>query len=138
MQFLAASLLGELSDRFGGRRVILISITGLGLDYILLALAPNLWWLFVGRLIAGATSANTAAATAYIADVSQPHDRPRLYGLIGATFGAGFVVGPALGGFLGAHSLRLPFFVAAGLALANVLFGLLVLPESLAPRTAAR
>lgn len=87
----------------------------------------------MGRLIAGATSANTAAATTYIADVSQPHDRPRLYGLIGATFGAGFVVGPAVGGFLGAHSLRLPFFVAAGLALANVLFGLLVLPESLAP-----
>ena len=131
VQFLAAPLLGELSDRFGRRPVILISVFGLGCDYVLLALAPNLWWLFIGRLIAGATSANTAAATAYIADVSQPHDRPRLYGLIGATFGAGFVVGPALGGFLGGYSLRLPFIVSAALALANVLFGLFVLPESL-------
>ncbi len=131
VQFLAAPLLGELSDRFGRRPVILASVFGLGCDYVLLAFAPNLWWLFVGRLIAGATSANVAAATAYIADVSSTEQRPRLFGLIGATFGAGFVVGPALGGFLGGFGLRLPFFAAAALALINVAFGVFVLPESL-------
>ena len=131
VQFLAAPLLGELSDRFGRRPIILASVFGLGCDYVLLAFAPNLWWLFVGRLIAGATSANVAAATAYIADVSGTEDRPRLFGLIGATFGAGFVVGPALGGFLGEYWLRLPFLAAAALALVNVAFGLFVLPESL-------
>lgn len=104
VQFFAAPLLGELSDRFGRRPVILISVFGIGCDYILLALAPNLWWLFAGRLIAGATSANVAAATAYIADISTKENRPRLFGLIGATFGAGFVIGPALGGFLGART----------------------------------
>ena len=131
VQFLAAPLLGELSDRFGRRPVILASVFGLGCDYVLLAFAPNLWWLFVGRLIAGATSANVAAATAYIADVSDAQDRSRLFGLVGATFGAGFVVGPALGGFLGSIGLRLPFWAAAGLALVNVAFGVFVLPESL-------
>jgi DHA1 family tetracycline resistance protein-like MFS transporter len=131
MQFFAAPLLGELSDRFGRRPVILISVFGLGCDYVLLGFAPNLWWLFAGRLIAGATSANVAAATAYIADVSSQQDRSRLFGLVGATFGAGFVVGPALGGFLGAYGLRLPFVAAACLSFANVLFGLFVLPESL-------
>ncbi len=131
VQFFAAPLLGEVSDRFGRRPVILASVFGLGCDYVLLALAPNLWWLFVGRLIAGATSANVAAATAYIADITPEGDRPRLFGLIGATFGAGFVVGPALGGFLGAYGLRLPFIAAAGLSFMNVCFGLFVLPESL-------
>ena len=133
VQFFAAPLLGELSDRFGRRPVILASVFGLGCDYVLLALAPNLWWLFAGRLIAGATSANVAAATAYIADITAEDDRPRLFGLIGATFGAGFVIGPALGGFLGAYALRLPFVVAAGLSFLNVCFGLFVLPESLKP-----
>ncbi len=133
MQFFAAPLLSELSDRFGRRPVILTSVAGLGCDYVLLALAPNLWWLFAGRLVAGATSANVAAATAYIADVSSQEDRPRLFGLIGATFGAGFVLGPALGGVAGHWSLRLPFVIAAGLSFANVCFGLFVLPESLAP-----
>ena len=131
MQFLAAPTLAELSDRFGRRPVILASVTGLGCDYVLLALAPTLWWLFAGRLIAGATSANVAAATAYLADVSPQEERPRLYGLVGATFGAGFVIGPALGGLLGGFDLRLPFVVAACLSFLNVLFGLFVLPESL-------
>lgn len=131
MQFFAAPLLGELSDRFGRRPVILLSVFGLGCDYVLLAFAPSLWWLFLGRLIAGATSANVAAATAYIADVSTREDRPRLYGLVGATFGAGFVVGPALGGFVSHWGLRVPFAVAAALSLLNVCFGLFVLPESL-------
>ena len=132
VQFFAAPLLGELSDRFGRRPVILASVFGLGCDYILLALAPNLWWLFAGRLIAGATSANVPAATAYIADVSSREDRPRLFGLIGATFGAGFVIGPALGGSLAAFGLRLPFIAAAVLSFTNVCFGLFALPESLA------
>lgn len=131
VQFFAAPLLGELSDRFGRRPIILASVFGLGCDYVLLAVAPNLWWLFVGRLVAGATSANVAAATAYIADITPQQDRAWLFGLIGATFGAGFVVGPALGGFLGAYGLRLPFIAAAGLSFLNVCFGLFVLPESL-------
>ena len=143
VQFFAAPLLAELSDRFGRRPVILASVFGLGCDYVLLALAPNLWWLFAGRLIAGATSANVAAATSYIADVSPQQDRPRLYGLVGATFGAGFVIGPAMGGVLGGYGLRLPFIAAAVLSLLNFAFGLFVLPESLAPQnrralTAAR
>ncbi len=131
MQFLAAPLLGELSDHFGRRTVILASVLGLGCDYILLAFAPNLWWLFLGRVVAGATSANVTAATAYIADVAGEEDRAKLFGLIGATFGAGFVVGPAIGGVLGGFWLRLPFVVAAALALLNAGFGLFVLPESL-------
>ena len=132
VQFFSAPLLGEMSDRFGRRPVILASVFGLGCDYLLLAVAPNLWWLFVGRLIAGATSANVAAATAYISDVSSLEDRPRLFGLIGATFGAGFVIGPALGGFLGEFGLRLPFIAAAALSFINLCFGYFVLPESLA------
>ena len=132
VQFFAAPLLGELSDRFGRRPVILASVAGLGCDYILLSLAPNLWWLFAGRMIAGATSANVAAATAYIADVCAKEDRPRLFGLIGATFGAGFVLGPALGGAAARWGLRVPFVAAAALSFLNLCFGLFVLPESLA------
>ena len=131
VQFFAAPLLGGLSDRYGRRPVILASVMGLGCDYLLLAWAPSLWWLFAGRVLAGATSANVAAATAYIADVSPEEERPARYGLIGATFGAGFVLGPALGGLAGEWSLRLPFLIAAGLAFTNVCFGLFVLPESL-------
>ncbi len=133
VQFFAAPLLGALSDRFGRRPVILASVVGIGIDYVLLALAPSLWWLFLGRLIAGATSANVAAATAFIADVSSEEDRARRFGLVGATFGAGFVIGPALGGLLGEHGLRLPFYAAAALAFANALYGIFVLPESLRP-----
>lgn len=133
VQFFAAPVLGALSDRYGRRPVILVSVVGIGCDYVLLALAPSLWWLFLGRLVAGATSANVAAATAFIADISSEDDRARRFGLIGATFGAGFVIGPALGGFLGEYGLRLPFYAAAALAFANALYGVFVLPESLRP-----
>ena len=133
MQFLFAPVLGSLSDRFGRRRVILVSLFGSGLDYFLLALAPNLTWFFAGRIIAGITGANISAASAYIADVSPPEKRAANFGLIGAAFGIGFIAGPALGGVLGAHNLRLPFFVAGGLTLLNWLYGWFILPESLAP-----
>ena len=133
VQFFVAPLLGALSDRFGRRPVILISVFGIGCDYVLLALAPSMWWLFVGRLIAGATSANVAAVTAFIANVTPQDGRARRFGLIGVTFGAGFVIGPAMGGFLGGYGLRLPFYAAAVLAFANFLYGLTVLPESLKP-----
>lgn len=131
MQVLCAPMLGALSDRFGRRPVILASLLGAALDYVLLALAPDLWWLFVGRVLAGVTGASFSAATAYIADVTPPEKRAQSFGLIGAAFGFGFIVGPALGGILGEHSLRAPFVVSAGLNLANFLYGLFVLPESL-------
>ena len=130
-QFLFAPLLGSLSDRFGRRPVILASLLGSGLDYFLLAFAPSLAWFFVGRIIAGVTGANFSAATAYIADVSPPEKRAANFGLIGAAFGLGFIIGPAMGGFLGEIGLRVPFFVAGGLTLLNWLYGLIVLPESL-------
>ena len=133
MQFIFAPLLGSLSDRFGRRPVILLSLFGSGLDYLLLAFAPNLAWFFVGRIVAGITSANFSAATAYIADISPPEKRAANFGIIGAAFGLGFIAGPALGGALGNVDLRMPFFVAAGLTLLNWLYGLLVLPESLKP-----
>jgi MFS transporter, DHA1 family, tetracycline resistance protein len=131
MQFLSMPVLGTLSDRFGRRPVILLSNFGLGLDYILMALAPNVRWLFLGRVISGITAASVSTAGAYIADVTPPEQRAAKFGLLGAAFGAGFVVGPALGGLLGGISPRLPFWVAAGLSLANGLYGLFVLPESL-------
>ena len=132
-QLLASPILGALSDRFGRRPVMLLSISGIAANYVLLAWAPSLAWLYLGRLLAGATSANVSTASAYIADVSTPVQRARRFGLVGATFGAAFVFGPALGGWLGGISLRLPFVVAAALAGANALYGLLVLPESLPP-----
>ena len=132
MQFLSMPVLGSLSDRFGRRPIILLSNFGLGLDYILMALAPNVRWLFVGRVISGITAASVSTAGAYIADVTPPEQRAAKFGLLGAAFGAGFVVGPALGGVLGGISPRLPFWVAAALSLANGLYGLFVLPESLA------
>jgi len=131
MQFLFSPLAGALSDRFGRRPVVLISNFGLGLNYVLMALAPNLIWLFVGRIIAGITASSISAATAYIADVVPPEKRASSFGLIGVAFGLGFVLGPALGGILGVVDLRLPFWVAAGLSIANALYGLFVLPESL-------
>ena len=111
MQFVCAPVLGGLSDRFGRRPVLLLSLSGICANYLLLAWAPSLIWLFLGRLIAGATAANAATATAYIADVTPPAKRAGQFGLIGAIFGIGFVLGPALGGMLGAYDLRLPFYV---------------------------
>jgi MFS transporter, DHA1 family, tetracycline resistance protein len=131
MQFVASPVLGALSDRVGRRPVIILSNLGLGLDYILMALAPTIGWLLVGRLISGITSASIATAYAYIADVTTPERRARSFGLLGAAFGIGFIVGPAVGGVLGATDPRLPFWVAAGLSLANFGYGLLILPESL-------
>ena len=137
MQFLCSPLLGALSDRFGRRPVLLLSITGLGLDYLLMALAPSLTWLFVGRVLSGMTAAGFATATAYIADVTPPERRAASFGLVGAAWGFGFIIGPALGGILGASNPRLPFFVAGGIALLNALYGLVVLPESLPPERRA-
>lgn len=133
MQFVCSPLLGVLSDRFGRRRVILISCFGLGCDYFFMALAPDLGWLFAGRVISGVTAAGFATAAAYIADVTPPERRAAQYGLIGAAWGVGFVLGPALGGILGGIDLRLPFYAAGGLTVANALYGLFVLPESLPP-----
>lgn len=133
MQFLCAPVLGGLSDRFGRRPVLLASLFGFGLDYILQGLAPTIGWLFAGRLIAGVTGASFTTASAYIADVSPPEKRAQNFGMVGAAFGAGFIIGPALGGFLGSFGPRVPFFVAAGLSLVNALYGYFVLPESLAP-----
>ena len=131
VQFFASPVLGVLSDRFGRRPVVLLSNFGTFFDYMILAMAPNLWWLFVGRVLAGATTASFTVASAYVADVTPPDKRAGAYGMISAAFGIGFVVGPAIGGPLGAIDLHLPFFVAGGLSLLNFLYGLFVLPESL-------
>ena len=133
MQFVFAPVLGSLSDRFGRRPVILSSLFGSGLDYVLLAFAPSLPWFFIGRALNGISGANITAATAYIADISPPEKRAANFGIIGAAFGLGFIAGPAVGGLLGNHDLRLPFLVAAGMTLVNWLYGWFVLPESLAP-----
>ena len=138
MQFIFSPILGAWSDRFGRRPVILISCLGLGLDYIFMALAPSLRWLFVGRLISGITTSNVSTAFAYITDVTPPAERAKKFGMLGAAFGMGFVVGPAIGGFFGAHNLRLPFWIAAGLSLANALYGFFILPESLPPERRAK
>ena len=131
MQFLFSPILGTLSDRYGRRPVILLSNLGLGIDYIFMALAPSVAWLFVGRVISGITSASFPTAGAYIADVTPAEKRAERFGLLGAAFGLGFVIGPAIGGLLGAIDLRLPFWVAAGLSLTNFAYGLAILPESL-------
>lgn len=131
MQFLFSPLLGALSDRFGRRPVILASNLGLGLDYALMALAPSLGWLLAGRVVSGITSASISTAGAYIADVTPPERRAAGFGMLGAAFGLGFVLGPALGGVLGGVDPRLPFWVAGGLSLANWMYGVLILPESL-------
>jgi DHA1 family tetracycline resistance protein-like MFS transporter len=131
MQFFFSPILGGLSDRFGRRPVVLLSNLGLALDYVLMALAPSLTWLFVGRVISGITSASVSTAFAYIADITPPDRRAAVFGKIGVAFGAGFILGPAIGGLLGGTDPRLPFWVAAGLSFANTLYGLLILPESL-------
>ena len=131
MQFFFSPVLGALSDRFGRRPVVLLSNLGLALDYVLMALAPSLTWLFIGRVISGITSASVSTAFAYIADMTPPERRAAVFGKVGVAFGAGFILGPALGGLLGGMDPRLPFWVAAGLSFANTLYGLLILPESL-------
>jgi MFS transporter, DHA1 family, tetracycline resistance protein len=131
MQFLCAPILGALSDRFGRRPIILLALAGLGFDYVLLSLAPSIWWLVIGRVVAGVFGATFTPAAAYIADVSPPEKRAANFGLIGVAFGLGFIAGPALGGLLGQSDVRLPFMVCAGLTFLNFLFGLLVMPESL-------
>lgn len=131
MQFLCSPLLGALSDRFGRKPVLLVSLAGICVNNLLLAWAPTLMWLFVGRLVAGATAANFAAATASIADVSTPEERAQRFGLVGAMFGLGFVIGPALGGFLGAYGVRVPFLVAGALAGINLIYGAVMVRETL-------
>src|SRR5580700_4293840 len=138
MQFVFSPLMGALSDRFGRRPVILLSNFGLGADYVLMALAPSLAWLFVGRVISGITSASFPAASAYVADVTPKEQRAAKYGLLGAAFGFGFVVGPGLGGVLGQIDLRLPFWGSAALSLANAAYGFFILPESLPPERRAK
>ena len=137
MQFAFSPIQGALSDRFGRRPVILISNIGLGLDYVVMALAPSLYWLFFGRVLSGITAASISTSYAYVADVTPPEERAVRFGLLGAGFGIGFVLGPALGGLTGAIDPRLPFWIAAGLSLVNVLYGFFVLPESLPPERRA-
>lgn len=130
-QFICAPLVGNLSDRYGRRPILLISLLGFGLDYLLLALAPSIGWLFVGRILAGLTGASISTASSYIADVSTDETRTKNFGLIGAAFGLGFIIGPVMGGILGYYGARIPFYVASVLCLLNFLYGYFILPESL-------
>jgi DHA1 family tetracycline resistance protein-like MFS transporter len=131
MQFLFSPILGNLSDKYGRRPVLLFSLFGFGIDYLFLSFAPSIVWLFIGRIIAGITGASFTTASAYIADISTPENRAQNFGMIGAAFGLGFIIGPLVGGLLGEYGARIPFLVSAGLALANWLYGYFVLPESL-------
>lgn len=131
MQFIFSPILGELSDKYGRRPVLLIALFGLGVDYLLHAYATTIWWLFLGRLLAGAMGASYTVANAYMADISSPEDKAKNFGLLGAAFGMGFIIGPAIGGIFGSIDVRLPFFIAAGITLLNFLFGYFILPESL-------
>ena len=133
MQFICAPIIGGLSDRYGRRPVLLASLFGFGVDYIFLAFAPTLAWLFLGRIIAGIMGASFTTGAAYIADVSTPETRAQNFGIIGAAFGLGFIIGPMLGGFLATFGSRVPFMVSAGLSLLNWLYGFFILPESLKP-----
>lgn len=130
-QFIFAPLIGNLSDKFGRRPIILISLFAFSLDYLLLAFAPTITWLFVGRIIAGISGASITTASAYIADVSTPENRAKNFGMIGAAFGLGFIIGPVIGGLLGQYGSRIPFYAAAVLCLLNFLYGYFILPESL-------
>jgi DHA1 family tetracycline resistance protein-like MFS transporter len=138
MQFIFSPILGAWSDRFGRRPIILISCFGLGIDYVIMALAPSLRWLLLGRIISGITTSNIATAFAYVTDVTKPEERAKPFGLISAVFGLGFVVGPAVGGWLGNINLRFPFWAAAVLSLGNAFYGYFVLPESLPPERRAK
>jgi DHA1 family tetracycline resistance protein-like MFS transporter len=131
MQFLFSPILGGLSDKYGRRPILLFSLFGLGIDYIFLALAPSIAWLFIGRLIAGICGASFTTASAYIADVSSPEKRAQNFGLIGAAFGLGFIIGPVIGGLLGQFGPRIPFIAAAIISLMNWIYGYFILPESL-------
>ncbi len=131
-QFIFAPILGNLSDQYGRRPVLLFSLLGFGIDYLFLAFAPSIWWLFVGRIIAGITGASFTTATAYIADISTPEKRAQNFGIVGAAFGLGFILGPVIGGILGQFGPRIPFFAAAGFSFLNLAYGYFVLPESLA------
>ncbi len=133
MQFVFSPVLGGLSDRYGRRPVLLFSLFGFGIDYLFQGFAPTIEWLFIGRILAGITGASFTTANAYIADISTPEKRAQNFGLVGAAFGVGFILGPVIGGFLGQYGPRVPFFVSAGLTLLNFVYGLFVLPESLAP-----
>lgn len=133
MQFLFAPLMGILSDKYGRRPILLLALTGLGIDYIFHAFAPSIAWLFVGRVFAGITGASVTVATAYIADISTPEKKAQNFGMIGAAFGLGFIIGPVIGGIAAKVNLQLPFLIAASLTLLNVIYGYFVLPESLAP-----
>jgi DHA1 family tetracycline resistance protein-like MFS transporter len=137
-QFLFAPIMGALSDAFGRRPLLLLAVFGLFVDYLFSALAPTLFWLFVGRIIAGICGSSYVIANAFIADVTEPEDRARAFGLMGAAFGVGFVIGPAIGGLLGEFGPRVPFWVAAGISGLNFLFGWFVLPETLAPENRRR
>ncbi|WP_134090441.1 TCR/Tet family MFS transporter [Olivibacter sp. XZL3] len=132
MQFIFSPLIGNLSDRHGRRPVLLLSLLGFGIDYLFLAFAPTIGWLFVGRLIAGITGASFTTASAYIADVSHPDKRSQNFGMIGVAFGLGFIIGPVIGGVLGKMNVHYPFYAAAALAFLNALYGFFILPESLA------
>lgn len=133
MQFLFAPLMGILSDKYGRRPILLLALLGLGIDYIFHAFAPSIGWLFVGRVFAGITGASITVATAYIADISTPEKKAQNFGMVGAAFGLGFIIGPVVGGIAAKVSLQLPFLIAAGLTLLNVVYGFFILPESLAP-----
>ncbi len=132
MQFLFSPVLGEISDRYGRRPILLIALLGLSIDYLIHAWAPTITFLFIGRFLAGITGASFTVASAYIADISSPEEKAKNYGLIGAAFGLGFIIGPGIGGFFGEFDIRLPFYIAAGLTFANFLFGYFFVPESLA------
>lgn len=132
-QFLFGPTMGNLSDAFGRRPLLLLAVAGLGVDYMIMALAPNLTWLFIGRLFAGFCGASYVVANAYIADVTAPEDRAKAFGMMGAAFGIGFVIGPAIGGLLGTFGPRVPFFVAAAVSVLNLIYGYFILPETLAP-----
>lgn len=138
MQFIFSPILGSLSDRFGRRPILLLSLLGFCLNYILLALAPSITWLFVGRILAGIMGASMSTASAYIADISTPEKRAQNFGIIGAAFGLGFIIGPVLGGLLGQFGARVPFFAAAAITFVNLLYGYFVLPESLSMRNRKR